>query len=317
MVSGGARRGTIWSSTEGLQAVCQAPGLRPNPFKRRAYDGATENRAPHGTACSLGPHRVELVHAFLARRGVPPVHRNALQGQVRSPSRLQAGQELTYSETGGPFTETFDLTEATYELDVLANYSTYDDPDDSGYCHFLADVSGGETPASFDLSDYLDIGGTFTYHVSPVWVLSGQYQLYVDPQTTCTWTVTVLDLGQAVFSRSGRLLPTAVHDEMCIPQAYTDGSDQSQVDLYGTNCDLVTKTLGVDAAREGGRSFRADSFTCLSTVEGPSSQWAASWHGTYYTYGCTAKGAQAAFNWGKHYAFKTYSAALLRAKTAS
>ena len=84
--------------------------------------------------------------------------------------------------------------------------------------------------------------------------------------------------------------------------ARPNGSEQAQVDLYGTTCTEVSQTLGVDAANESGRSFRSGNFTCLSTAEGPGSPWAASWHGTYYTYDCSATDSQAAFNWGRHYA---------------
>ena len=51
--------------------------------------------------------------------------------------------------------------------------------------------------------------------------------------------------------------------------ARPNGSEQAQVDLYGTTCTEVSQTLGVDAANESGRSFRSGNFTCLSTAEGP------------------------------------------------
>ena len=187
---------------------------------------------------------------------------------------------------------------------MLAQYDASDDIDNTGECEFYGYVDGGNTPVHLSLSADAPIPQNYAgFHLSPVLILpAGNYLLDVLPETTCWWKLVVIDLGHAVLSKTGHLLPTALHQGMCLQQAYTDGSEQAQVDLYGTTCTEVSRTLGVDAADESGGSFRSGNFTCLSTAEGPSSPWAASWRGTYYTYDCTAKDSQAAFNWGRHYA---------------
>lgn len=188
---------------------------------------------------------------------------------------------------------------------MLAQYDASDDIDKTGECEFYGYVDGGNTPVHLSLSADAPIPQNYAgFHLSPVVILPpGNYLLDVLPGTTCWWKFVVLDLGPAVFSKTGhRLLPTALHQGMCLQQAYTDGSEQAQVDLYGTTCTEVSQTLGVDAADDSGGSFRSGNFTCLSTAEGPGSPWAASWRGTYYTYDCTAKDSQAAFNWGRRYA---------------
>jgi hypothetical protein len=224
---------------------------------------------------------------------------------ARLPSVLnKGGEEATYSSIGpggGPFA----LGGGTYELDLLAQYAASDDTDNTGKCAFYGYVDGGSTPVHVSLSADGPIPEDYAgFHLSPVLILpGGNYLLDVLQGTTCWWKFVVLDLGQPVFSKTGRhLLPTALHQGMCLQQAYTDGSEQAQVDLYGTTCTEVSQTLGVDAANKSGGSFRSGSFTCLSTAEGPGSPWAASWHGTYFTYDCTANDSQAAFNWGRHYA---------------
>ncbi len=216
----------------------------------------------------------------------------------------KGGEEVDYSSVG-PGTGPFALGGGTYELDLLAQYDASEDTDNTGECEFYGYVDGGDTPVHLSLSADAPIPQNYAgFHLSPVVILpAGNYLLDVLPETTCWWKFVVIDLGHAVFSKTGRhLLPTPLHQGMCLQQGYTNGSEQAQVDLYGTTCTEVSQTLGVDAANESGGSFRSGNFTCLSTAEGPGSPWAASWHGTYYTYDCAAKDSQAAFNWGRRYA---------------
>ena len=201
----------------------------------------------------------------------PTVNLGAPAG-ARLPSVLnKGGEEVNYSSVG-PGTGPFALGGGTYELDLLAQYDASDDIDKTGECEFYGYVDGGNTPVHLSLSADAPIPQNYAgFHLSPVVILPpGNYLLDVLPGTTCWWKFVVLDLGPAVFSKTGhRLLPTALHQGMCLQQAYTDGSEQAQVDLYGTTCTEVSQTLGVDAADDSGGSFRSGNFTCLSTAEGP------------------------------------------------
>lgn len=215
----------------------------------------------------------------------------------------QPGQEAFFSRVGAGG-GTFALAGGTYDLDLLAEYSASDDPDGAGRCQFSGYVQGGRPPVHLSLSADAPIQQTTPYNTSPVLVLgAGQYALTVSVFTTCWWKFVVLDLGKPVFSKAGHhLLPTALHEGMCPQQAFPDGSEQAQVDLYGMSCRYATGTLGAQADHHGGASFRTTYFECTSRAEGRSSAWAASWHGTYFRYDCTGKDAEAAFNWGRDYA---------------
>jgi hypothetical protein len=90
---------------------------------------------------------------------------------------------------------------------------------------------------------------------------------------------------------------------MCHAQPFADGSVQAQIAVSGTTCSEATGVLGPAADQAKGAPFHSGGFSCDATVQGPGSQWAAVWGGTYYAYSCADGAAQAAFNWGKDYTY--------------
>ena len=90
---------------------------------------------------------------------------------------------------------------------------------------------------------------------------------------------------------------------MCQAQAFADGSVQAQIAVYQTTCSEATAVLGPAADHAHGGPYSAAGFACEATVEGPGSQWAAAWGGTYFAYSCAKGTAQAAFNWGRTYIY--------------
>lgn len=57
--------------------------------------------------------------------------------------------------------------------------------------------------------------------------------------------------------------------------------------------------LGISAYKAEGAPFTTDGFNCKANAEGPGSEWARAWGGTYYPY--KAGLVQVAFNWGELY----------------
>ncbi|MGC1419188.1 MAG: hypothetical protein WA786_03580 [Acidimicrobiales bacterium] len=115
------------------------------------------------------------------------------------------------------------------------------------------------------------------------------------------------DYGQSptittTITGSGTLEPAPVGFGQCQASQFPDGSVDGQVAVSGTTCTVATNVeAGSNAAQ--GSSYEADGFTCVGTVEGAGSQWAAAWSGPYYAYSCKDGGEQVAFTWGDHYAY--------------
>ncbi len=75
---------------------------------------------------------------------------------------------------------------------------------------------------------------------------------------------------------------------------------QAEIAVFKASC-AQADAVGLGAYQALGAPFHADGFACAAVAEGPGSQWASSWLGTYYAYNCTSATAQVAFNWGPHY----------------
>ncbi|HVA93109.1 MAG TPA: hypothetical protein VNL71_25090 [Chloroflexota bacterium] len=110
--------------------------------------------------------------------------------------------------------------------------------------------------------------------------------------------------GTLTFTKIGHhLLPSVLGQGMCQARSFADGSVQAQIAVYNTTCTIAAGTLGLAADRAHGGPYTAGGYICKATVEGAGSLWVAAWSGAYYAYSCAHAGAQAAFNWGRHYTY--------------
>lgn len=84
----------------------------------------------------------------------------------------------------------------------------------------------------------------------------------------------------------------------CEYQEFVHGSFQAQIAVSEANC-TQADALGIDAYEAKGTPFTAEGFNRNANAEGPGSEWAPAWGGTYYAY--KAGLVQVAFDWGEHY----------------
>lgn len=221
-----------------------------------------------------------------------------------APTADVAHDSVTFSG-GSAAVHTFGLVGGSYDVNIVAQYDQADDVNLEGRCLFSGYING---PHAL----HLPFGGPaaivppIVSVVSPVLLLpAGSYLLDVLVPTDCAWTITILDLGMPVFTKTGHhLLPMPLGHGMCPATQLADGSVEGQVDLYDTTCAKVAATLGPGADVVQGADFSLDGWKCQSTAEGAGSEWAGGWEGTYYTFDCVDADGQAAFNWGRHYTYR-------------
>lgn len=99
------------------------------------------------------------------------------------------------------------------------------------------------------------------------------------------------------------LAPTALGEGQCQASTLADGSSYGQIAIAsGATCTTAAQ-VATGASAAAGASYSADGYSCTGTVQGPSSEWASSWGGTYYSYSCADGSSEVAFNWGEIYTY--------------
>lgn len=132
--------------------------------------------------------------------------------------------------------------------------------------------------------------------------------------TSTTTTTTSTTTTTTSASSGGTLQPAALGEGQCQASSLADGSSYGQVAVSsGTTC-TTAASVAAGAGPAAGAGYTASGFACTPTVQGPTTEWTASWGGTYYSYACEDGSSQVAFNWGQIY---TYNQTLGAATTTA